>query len=69
MLIWKIALCGGETLTLRKVDQKYRKIFEVWCWRRMEKIILSDCLRNEVLHRVKREGYPIYNTKREGYLD
>ena len=52
VLIWKIALCGGETLALRKVDQKYRKSFEVWCWRRMEKIILTDCVRNEVLHRV-----------------
>jgi hypothetical protein len=36
--IWSIVLCGAETGTLRKVDQKYLESFEVWCWRRMEKI-------------------------------
>jgi hypothetical protein len=47
-------LYGGETWTLRKVDQKYLESFEMWCWRRMEKIILTDGVGNEqVLHRVK----------------
>jgi hypothetical protein len=63
------ALHGAETWTLRTVDLKHRKSFEVWCCRRMEKIICTDCVRNEVLHRVKTEGYPICNTKKEGYLD
>jgi hypothetical protein len=35
--MWSIALYGGETWTLRKVDQKYLESFERWCWRRMEK--------------------------------
>jgi len=35
--IWSIALYGAETWTLPKVDLKYRKIFEVWCRRRMER--------------------------------
>jgi hypothetical protein len=30
------SLCGVETATLWKVDQKYLKTFEMWCWRRME---------------------------------
>jgi hypothetical protein len=34
--IWSIALCGGETWTLQKVDQKYSERFEMWCWRMME---------------------------------
>jgi hypothetical protein len=34
--IWSVALYGAETL--RKLDQKYLKSFEMWCWRRMEKI-------------------------------
>jgi hypothetical protein len=39
--------------TLRQVDQKYLESFEMWCWRRMEKIIWTDRVRNEeVLHRV-----------------
>jgi hypothetical protein len=24
--------------TLRKLEQKYLEIFELWCWRRMKKI-------------------------------
>ncbi|GFG33678.1 hypothetical protein Cfor_11728 [Coptotermes formosanus] len=54
--IWGTALYGAETWTLRKVDQKYLKSFETWCWRRMEKISWTDRVRNEeVLHRVKEE--------------
>jgi hypothetical protein len=30
--IWNIALCGAETLTLQKVDQKYLGSFETWYW-------------------------------------
>jgi hypothetical protein len=33
-----VALYDAETWTLRKVDQKFHDIFEMWCWRRMEKI-------------------------------
>jgi hypothetical protein len=47
-------LYGAETSTLWKVDQKYLESFEIWCWRRMEKISWTDRVRNEeVLHRVK----------------
>jgi hypothetical protein len=54
--IWCIALCGAEAWTLRKADQKYLESFEMWCWRRMEKISWTNRVRNEeVLHRVKEE--------------
>jgi hypothetical protein len=36
--ILSIALYIVKTLTLRKIDQKYLKSFDMWCWRRMEKI-------------------------------
>jgi hypothetical protein len=36
--IWSIVLYGAEKWTLRKVDQNYLESFEMWCWRRMEKI-------------------------------
>ena len=36
--IWATALCGAEIWVLRKVNQKYSEHFEMWCWRRMEKI-------------------------------
>jgi hypothetical protein len=52
--ISSVALYGAEMWTLRKVDQKYLDSFEMWCWRRMEKISCTDRVRNEeVLHRVK----------------
>jgi hypothetical protein len=54
--IWSIALYGAEKWTLRKVDRKCLESFEMWCWRRMEKISWTDRVRNvEVLHRVKEE--------------
>jgi hypothetical protein len=40
--IWSIALCGAETGTLRAADQKRLESFEMWCWRRMEKISWTD---------------------------
>jgi hypothetical protein len=52
--IWSIALYSAETWTLRAVDQKHLRSFEMWCWRRMEKISWTDYVRNEkVLLRVK----------------
>jgi len=36
-----------ETWTLRAVDQKHLESFEMWCWRRMEKISWTDRVRNE----------------------
>jgi hypothetical protein len=39
---------------LLKVDQTYLESFEKWCWRRIEKISLTDRVRNEeALHNVK----------------
>jgi len=52
--IWSIALYGAETGMLRAVDQEHLEGFEMWCWRRMEKISWTDHVRNEeVLLRVK----------------
>ena len=45
--IWNIAIYGAETWTIRRVDQKRLKSFEMWCWRRMEKISWTDHVRNE----------------------
>ena len=54
--IWSMALYCAETWTLRAVDQKYLESFEMWCWRRMEKISWTDHVRNEeVLLRVNEQ--------------
>ena len=51
--IWNTALYGAETWTLRTVDQKHLRSFEMWYWRRMEKISWTERMRNEeVLLRV-----------------
>jgi hypothetical protein len=44
--IWSIVLYGAETWMLRAVDQKHLESFEMWCWRRMEKISWTDNVRN-----------------------
>jgi len=54
--ICSIALYGAETWTLRAVDQKHLESYEMWCWRRTEKISWTDHVKNEeVLFRVKEQ--------------
>jgi len=54
--IWSLALYRAEAFTLRRVDQKHLESFEMWCWRRMEKIVWTDRVRKEeVLLRVKEQ--------------
>jgi hypothetical protein len=63
--IWSISFYAAEKWTLRKVDQKYLESFEMWCWRRMEKISWTDRVRNEeVLHRDKEERNIAHTIKR-----
>jgi hypothetical protein len=63
--IWGIALYVAETWTLQNVDQKYLEIFEMWCWRRMEKFGWTDRVRSEeVLLRVKEERNILHTIKR-----
>jgi len=52
---WSIALYGAETWTLRAVDQKHLESFEMWCWRRIEKIIWTDHVRNEQVLLIAKE--------------
>ena len=67
--IWSMALYCAETWTLRAVDQKYLESFEMWCWRRMEKINWIDHVENEevfmnIPHTIKWRSvheYPTYN--------
>ena len=54
--ICSMAFYGADTWTLRTSDRKYLESFEMWCWRRMEKISWTDCVRNEeVLLRVNEQ--------------
>jgi hypothetical protein len=63
--IWSIALYGAETWTLRAVDQKHLESFEMWCWRRVEKISWNDHVRNEdVLLRVKEQRNNLHEIRK-----
>ena len=51
-----MALYGAETGTIGAADQKQLESFEMWCWRRMEKISWTDHVRHEdVLLRVNEQ--------------
>jgi hypothetical protein len=59
--IWRKALYGAETWTLRAVDQKHMESFEMWRWRRME-ISWTDHVRNEeVLLKSRSRGISYMN--------
>jgi hypothetical protein len=50
---------------LGKEIKRYVESFEMWCWRRMERISWTDRVRNEeVLHRVKEQRNIIHTIKR-----
>jgi hypothetical protein len=52
-VILSIGLYGAEAWTHSKINQEYLGSFEVWYWRRMEKISWTDRVKNEVLRIVK----------------
>ena len=69
--IWSIVLYGAETWTLQAVDQKHLESFEMWCWRRLEKIRWTNHVRNEeVFLRVKKQKNILHEIRKtEAKLD
>jgi hypothetical protein len=52
-------------LIFQAVDQKHLGRFEMWCWRRMEKISWTDHLRNEeVVLRVKEQRHILHEIRK-----
>jgi len=45
--IWSIALFSAEIWTLQKKDKKCLGSFQMWCWRRMEKISCTNRVKNK----------------------
>jgi hypothetical protein len=58
---WCIVLYGAETGTVWGVDQKQLESFEMWCWKRMEKISWTERVRNEELLLTVKEQRNILN--------
>jgi hypothetical protein len=64
--IWSTALYGAETWTLWRVDQRYLKSFEIWYWRRKEKISWAEHVKHEeVLQRLKEGSKFLHTIKRK----
>ncbi|KAJ4431959.1 hypothetical protein ANN_20568 [Periplaneta americana] len=54
--VWSVTLYGAETWTLGPSEEKRLEAFEMWIWRRMERVKWTDRIRNEaVLERVDEE--------------
>ena len=66
-----IALYGSDTWTLRKLERKYLESFEIWCWRRMEKLKWSDKVTYVVLEHIEKKRTllnNIYSEKSIGWV-
>ncbi|KAJ4445068.1 hypothetical protein ANN_06867 [Periplaneta americana] len=54
--VWNAVLCGTETWTLRRSEEKGIEVFEMWIWRRIKRVKWTERVRNEaVLERVDEE--------------
>jgi hypothetical protein len=65
-------LYGAENWTIRAVAQKHMGSFEMWCWKRMEKIIWIDHLRiEEDLLRVKEQRNIVHeiNNRKSNWIE
>jgi len=52
-MVWPVALYGGECWTLKKDVPDRLKAFEMWVWRRLERVRWTEkCSNDEVLRRV-----------------
>ena len=67
-LIWSVTLYGAESWAMRKEGVKWIEAFEMWIWRRMERISWTEHRTNEVvLKKVeeKRSLMDIIRTRQE----
>ena len=54
--IWSVAVCGSETWTVGKNEERVINVFETWSWRRMLNVKWTDRITNdEVIQRAKEE--------------
>jgi len=57
-VVWSVALYAAETWTLTQTDRRRLEAFEMYIWRRMEKISLLEKVTNEeVLRRVNEDRH------------
>jgi hypothetical protein len=49
--VWNVATYGCETWVINDTEKKKLVAFEIWCWRRMEKISWIEWKTNEEVFR------------------
>jgi len=55
--LWSIVVYDAENWTLREVYHIYLESFEMWCWRKTEKMVSKGRVGNEeILHSFKGRG-------------
>jgi hypothetical protein len=67
--IWSVAVCGSETRSVEKNEERVINGFETWSWRGMLKIKWTDRITNgEVFQRAKEERLllKIFKNRRHG---
>jgi hypothetical protein len=64
-LVWSVVLYGSETWTMRKEDVKRLEAFEMWIWRRMERLSWKEHKTNEEILQTVGEGRTLIKTIRE----
>jgi len=51
-IVCSVTLYGAETWTLRQEDRRRLDAFEMWLWRRMEKISWTEKMTNEAVLKI-----------------
>ena len=64
-LVWSVALYGSETWTIRKEEFKKLEAFEMWIWRRMEKVSWTEHITNDEVLQMVDEKRSLITTIRE----
>src|SRR5678816_2627402 len=64
-LVWSVALYGSETWTIRKEEIKKLEAFEMWIWRRMEKVSWTKHITNDEVLQMVDEKRSLITTIRE----
>ena len=61
-LVWSVAPYAAETWTLTQADRSKLEAFEMWIWRKMEKMSWMDKKTNEEILNMVQEDTKILNT-------
>ena len=57
-MIWSVVPYGSETWTMRKQDIRRLETFEIWVWKRMERVSWMEHRTNEEILQMMDENDP-----------